>query len=94
MRNCKDCQHSSCQRIGCDIPGGCPWYTSGKKKYWLITRTKIITEKFRIEAENEDDANAIYDQLANAGFEHFDRIYYSVECTNLKVEEIDNDQLQ
>lgn len=94
MHNCKDRQHSSYQRIGCDIPGGCPWYTSGKKKYWLITRTKIVTEKFRIEAENEDDANNIYDQLANAGFEHFNRINYSEECTDLKVEEIDNDKLQ
>lgn len=28
MHNCKDCQHPSCQRIGCDIPGGCPSYTS------------------------------------------------------------------
>lgn len=28
MHNCKDCQHPSCQRIGCDIPGGCPSHTS------------------------------------------------------------------
>lgn len=94
MPNCKNCQSPNCQRIGCDILDGCPWYTSGKKKYWLITRTKIVTEKFRIEAENEDNANNIYDQLANAGFEHFNRIYYSEECTNLKVEEINNDKLQ
>lgn len=28
MPNCKDCQNPDCQRIGCDIPGGCPSYTS------------------------------------------------------------------
>ena len=27
MPNCKDCQSPDCQRIGCDIPGGCPSYT-------------------------------------------------------------------
>ena len=27
MPNCKDCHHSSCKRIGCDISGGCPSYT-------------------------------------------------------------------
>ena len=28
MPNCKDCQSPDCQRIGCDIPSGCPSYTS------------------------------------------------------------------
>ncbi len=28
MRNCKDCWHTNCQRIGCDIPGGCPSHVS------------------------------------------------------------------
>ena len=41
MHNCKDCQHSSCQRIGCDIPGGCPWYTSGKN-YELMEESDSI----------------------------------------------------
>lgn len=62
MHNCKDCQHPSCQRIGCDISGGCPSYTS-----LLIDTADYYKNKLYIRDANESEGHLCNSLNAEGG---------------------------
>lgn len=62
MRNCKDCQHSSCQRIGCDIPGDCPSHTS-----LFIDTADYYKNKLYIRDANESEGHLCNSLNAEGG---------------------------
>lgn len=62
IRNGKDCWYPDCQRIGCDIPGGCPSYTSP-----LIDTADYYKNKLYIRDANESEGHLCNSLNAEGG---------------------------